>query len=67
MIESHDLFRFERTGRGDDQLTRGHFKATGILPRCLDALRAAGCDLPAEFFQERNLEFSRLDNLTPIS
>lgn len=63
-IESHDLFRYERTGMGKDQMTQGHFRATGIRPRCLEEFQSLGCEFPADFFRERTLEIKRFDELT---
>lgn len=48
-----DIFGFEQTGVTDDGSAEGRFFATGYQPRCLDRLRAAGCDLPADMFVAR--------------
>jgi pilus assembly protein CpaF len=65
VINMHDLFVFEQTGVDAENRPKGHFVATGIRPTCLAQLSAAGCDLPASFFERRVLEFDRTDILNP--
>lgn len=49
-IMMQDIFVFERQGRAEDGTIKGVFKATGIRPKCMDALNAAGLDLSIETF-----------------
>jgi pilus assembly protein CpaF len=65
VINMHDLFVFEQTGIDAENRPQGRFVATGIRPTCLTQLSAAGCDLPASFFERRVLEFDRTDVLNP--
>ena len=52
----HDLFRFEQTGLdASKQRVRGHFRATGIIPQCLDKLSQAGRSVPVQLFESRVL------------
>jgi hypothetical protein len=37
---------------------KGHFEATGMVPKCLDRIRVTGIDLPAGLF-ERGAKFKR--------
>jgi pilus assembly protein CpaF len=51
MITLQDLFIFEQTGlNGDGQVT-GFLRGTGIIPKCLERMRAHGENLPVEVFQ----------------
>lgn len=61
VINMHDVFSFEQTGRDANQHAVGHFTATGIRPSCLDLLRTCGFELPPSLFEQRRLEFSRSD------
>ena len=45
-----DIFRFEKQGRDKDDNVLGTFKATGIRPQCMEALQAAGIELPVGTF-----------------
>jgi pilus assembly protein CpaF len=51
IITSQDIFMFERVGVGPDGRVRGRFRATGIRPRCSDAIYATGRELPADMFE----------------
>jgi pilus assembly protein CpaF len=55
-IRMHDVFTFEQTGVDEDGKAHGEFQATGTRPRCLDRLRSAGINLPAELFERRTLQ-----------
>jgi pilus assembly protein CpaF len=46
-----DLFVYRTQGSKDGRLV-GRFEATGIVPRFVHALRAAGEDIPLEIFAE---------------
>jgi pilus assembly protein CpaF len=61
VINMHDIFKFEQTGVDENRVAQGDFHATGIHPRCLSRLRAAGCDLPLTMFERRKLIFNRVD------
>ena len=56
----HDLFTFEQTGVDEQRVAQGHFQATGILPQCLDHLKATGVPLPFQMFERRLLHIDRL-------
>jgi pilus assembly protein CpaF len=45
-----DIFRFERRERRGRRVV-GEFVATGTVPRCVEALRAAGEDIPISLFR----------------
>jgi pilus assembly protein CpaF len=55
IVSMHSLFEYIQTGVDANQAVVGHFRATGIRPRCLDKLRARGADLTPQFFIERIL------------
>jgi pilus assembly protein CpaF len=46
-----DLFVFEAIGMDERNKVKGNFRATGIRPRFLDKLTAAGIHLPNDVFQ----------------
>jgi len=49
-ITMQDIFRFKMAGRGDDGRVLGHFEATGIRPKFLQAAADLGIDIPNEVF-----------------
>ena len=55
-ISMHDVFTFEQTGVDGEGNAQGEFHATGIQPRCLERLHAAGIRLPASVFERRILQ-----------
>src|SRR5947207_6100396 len=55
VISMHDLFIFKQTGVDPEGHAQGYFQATGIRPRCLERLAAAGLQLPVEMFERRTL------------
>jgi pilus assembly protein CpaF len=55
-IAMHDLFEYVQTGVDADGVVTGHFRATGIRPKCLKKLAMTGATLPAETFIERRLD-----------
>jgi pilus assembly protein CpaF len=55
VISMHDLFVFKQTGVDGEGNAVGQFQATGIRPRCMDRLSAAGVPLPVEMFERRTL------------
>ena len=50
VVQLQDIFLFKKTGRDADGTVLGSFKATGIRPRSIEALIAAGIDLPIGTF-----------------
>ncbi|OYW12120.1 MAG: pilus assembly protein CpaF, partial [Planctomycetales bacterium 12-60-4] len=62
-INMHDLFAFEQTGMDQDRSVQGHFRATGIQPRCLSRFQACGIQLPVQMFERRVLEHDRIDSI----
>ena len=55
-IAMHDVFEYVQTGVDADGMVTGHFRATGIRPKCLKKLAVSGTNLPNEMFAERRLE-----------
>jgi pilus assembly protein CpaF len=55
VISMHDLYVYKQTGIDDSGNAQGQFRATGIRPKCLEKLEAAGVHLPPEVFAERTL------------
>ena len=51
IITLQDIFLFEKTGVAENGKVLGRFKATGVLPRFYEKLRASGIQLPASLFQ----------------
>ncbi len=45
-----DIFLYEQSGVGQQGRVSGRFKSTGIRPRFLNKLEAAGIPLPSEIF-----------------
>ena len=46
VISMQDIFLFEKEGMGLNGKVKGRFRATGIVPKFGDKLRAAGIALP---------------------
>ncbi|MFO0841667.1 MAG: CpaF family protein [Gemmataceae bacterium] len=55
VMSMHDLFVFKQTGLDANRAAQGYFHSTGIRPKCLDRLEAAGVQLPVELFERRVL------------
>ncbi len=55
VLSMHDLFVFKQTGVDANRNAQGYFHSTGIRPKCLDKLEAAGIHLPVELFERRVL------------
>jgi len=51
VVTMQEVFRFVPTGVDEDGRVKGHFEATGIVPRCCDRIRVTGLDLPSEIFE----------------
>ncbi len=52
-ITLQDLFVFEQTGLTSEGKVQGVLRGNGIIPKCLDKLRAHGENVPIEIFQTR--------------
>nr|WP_245947393.1 CpaF family protein [Jannaschia seohaensis] len=52
VITMQDIFVFRRSGKTGDGKILGEFRATGIRPRCFDALVAAGVDIDEDMFMD---------------
>jgi pilus assembly protein CpaF len=50
IVTMQDIFRFRRTGIDSEGHVLGSHVATGVQPRFLDRLRAAGLDMPVDLF-----------------
>jgi pilus assembly protein CpaF len=53
-ITMHDLFVFKQTGVDGEGMVQGIYQVTGIRPKCLERLAAAGAALPVELFERRS-------------
>jgi pilus assembly protein CpaF len=51
VITLQDIFRFEQTGLTPEGKVKGLMKGCGIVPKCMDKLRAHGENIPVEIFQ----------------
>ena len=54
ILSMHDIFGFRQTGVDGSGTARGYFYVSGNRPTCLARLSAAGINLPAELFEQRN-------------
>ncbi|MEM6884463.1 MAG: CpaF family protein, partial [Verrucomicrobiota bacterium] len=52
-ITLQDLFLFEQTGLTPEGKVKGVLKGNGIIPKCMDHLRAHGQNIPVEVFSTR--------------
>jgi pilus assembly protein CpaF len=50
IIQMQEIFKFVRTGTGEDGKVEGHFQATGVRPRFLGDLVAMGITIPGNYF-----------------
>jgi pilus assembly protein CpaF len=55
MIQTQDIFVFDRTGLRRDGKVCGRFRATGIRPRCTERLLSFGVQLPVDMFDHVTL------------
>jgi pilus assembly protein CpaF len=53
VITMQEIFAFNKTGIAPDGRVIGHFRATGVRPKCSDALATVGCHLPMDMFEHR--------------
>ncbi|HET9326748.1 MAG TPA: CpaF family protein [Candidatus Eisenbacteria bacterium] len=51
VVTMQEVFRFSQTGLDSAGKVKGHFEATGIMPRCVDRIRLAGVQVPNEIFE----------------
>jgi pilus assembly protein CpaF len=51
VVTMQEIFRFAPTGQEPDGKIRGHFEASGIVPRCTERLRLAGVELTPTLFE----------------
>ena len=51
VITMQEIFSFEKTGIDKEGKVVGTFSATGVRPKCADALAVAGFPLPMEMFE----------------
>jgi len=51
VVTMQEIFRFTPTGQEPGGKIRGHFEATGIVPRCTERLRLAGVELSPTLFE----------------
>jgi len=51
VVTMQEVFRFVPTGQEENGKIRGHFEATGIVPRCVERLRLAGVQLSPAIFE----------------
>ena len=50
IVQMQEIYKFVRTGTGDDGTVEGHFAATGVRPRFLSDLAARGITIPGAYF-----------------
>jgi len=50
VITLQDVFEFEGEGLDERGKLKGHFKATGVRPKCMDKLLMAGVAIPEDVF-----------------
>lgn len=51
VVSMHDLFGFKQTGVDANLSAQGYYYSTGIRPRCMEQLAAAGINLPVAMFE----------------
>jgi pilus assembly protein CpaF len=51
VVTMQEIFRFVATSQDENGKIRGHFEATGIVPRCVERLRLAGVQLSPTIFE----------------
>ena len=56
VLSMHDIFEFQTTGIDANGMAEGFFCSTGLRPKCLDQLEAAGVAIPPGLFERRVLE-----------
>jgi len=53
VITMQEIFSFQKTGIGPDGRVTGVFRASGVRPKCSEALAIVGCHLSMEMFEHR--------------
>jgi pilus assembly protein CpaF len=53
VITMQEIFTFQKTGITSDGRVLGTFRATGVRPKCSEALATVGCQLPMDMFEHR--------------
>ena len=56
IVVLQEIFVFNKTGIGEDEMVLGEFVPTGNRPKSLERLTAAGVSLPAAFFDPREIQ-----------
>src|SRR5262249_50758636 len=51
VVTMQEIFRFKRTGGGENGAVLGHFGATGLRPRSLEALPERAIHISADLFR----------------
>ncbi len=51
IVTMQEIFRFVQTGLDSEGKVKGHFEATGIMPKCVDRIRMAGVEVPHSIFE----------------
>ena len=54
VAQMQEIFKFVRTGTGENGAVLGHYRATGVRPKFLADLVAAGVSLPGSYFDPTN-------------
>ena len=54
VAQMQEIFKFVRTGVGENGAILGHYRATGVRPKFLTELVAAGVTLPGAYFDPTN-------------
>jgi len=55
VVQTQDIFVFDRTGLRRDGKVCGRFRATGIRPKCTERLLSFGVQLPVDMFEHVKL------------
>jgi pilus assembly protein CpaF len=53
VITMQEIFQFQKSGLTPDGRVIGMFRATGVRPKCSEALATVGCVLPMDMFEHR--------------
>jgi pilus assembly protein CpaF len=53
IITMQEIFSFNKTGIAPDGRVTGFFRASGVRPKCSEALATVGCQLPMDMFEHR--------------
>jgi pilus assembly protein CpaF len=53
VITMQEIFAFQKSGITPDGRVIGMFRATGVRPKCSEALATVGCQLPMDMFEHR--------------